>query len=211
MELVTTIPMNRGVRQFFDERASRWDTIVCPAHTERLSRIIPKLGIAPGARVLDMGCGSGALLPSLSRAVSQEGFIIEFDISHNMLIETWNKIRAGLHPAQCIQGDAGILPVSSTSFDWVVCNSCFPHFEAPRQAVIEMARILRQGGRLAICHTQSRATINAHHRMVGGIVGGHELPNDAAMAAILRQAGLLVLKMGDTCDGYLALAIKTRA
>jgi hypothetical protein len=72
----------------------------------------------------------------------------------------------------------------------------------------ELARVLRPGGRLAVCHSQSRDTINGFHSSRGGLIGGHFLPDAAGMARIMAHAGLWVASLEDAIDRYLLVAVK---
>ena len=71
-----------------------------------------------------------------------------------------------------------------------------------------LAALLKRGGRLLICHSQSRAAINAYHQQVGDIVGGHELPEKAAMIQLIENAGLRLETYIDEAQRYTVEAIK---
>jgi len=194
------------MRDFFDERAAGWDAGVPADVVERAREILEGLGIAPGSRVLDVGCGTGVLVPMLCELMQGRGFVAAADVSLNMLHEGRKKYEGPL--AGWLQLDVVRLPMRGGSFDWVLCYSVFPHFEDRRGAVSELAGALRRGGRLAIFHSKSREDINAFHRSVGGEVGGHELPDEPEMREILEGAGLEVERLENRSDRYLALAVK---
>jgi ubiquinone/menaquinone biosynthesis C-methylase UbiE len=62
------------------------------------------------------------------------------------------------------QGDAAHLPFGSQTFDFLVCRAAFKNFADPTQAVKEMARVLRPGGRALIIDLRrdaSKASIDA--------------------------------------------------
>lgn len=199
--------MNKGIEAFFDEHAAGWEGQVCPEHAERLARICAGLGIARGSRVLDVGAGTGILLPALEAQVGAEGFVAALDISMKMLLEA--KARQVKYRFVCFQGDVMDVPAAEGLFDWVICNSCFPHFVNQQRALIGLARVLKPGGRLVICHTQSREAINEFHRRAGGVVGGHELPEVAGMKRLIARAGLALIRFEDASDHYVVIAAKT--
>jgi ubiquinone/menaquinone biosynthesis C-methylase UbiE len=196
--------MGSKIQTFFDERAAGWDAAVPVEIVQRAREIIEGLGIAPGSRVLDVGCGTGVLVPMLREQLEGTGFVVATDVSMNMLREGRKKHGGAL--AGWVQSDAACLPLRERSFDWILCYSVFPHFLDRRGVVSLLARTLRPGGRLAVFHSKSREDINAFHRSVGGEVGGHELPGEPEMREILEGAGLDVERLENRSDRYLALA-----
>lgn len=201
MSAYTRLEINRGIRRFFDDRAANWDACVCPEHRGRLAGIVAALLPKPEAHVLDVGTGNGIMLPLLKNWAKR---LTAIDLSGIMLAEAQRRHR---DPAtDFVQADTLDLPFADGTFSLVLCNSCFPHFSDQERAVRECARVLGPGGRLAICHTQSREAINDFHRKTGGTVGGHELPDDARMAAFLDAAQLRLERMENHPDRYLIVA-----
>ena len=198
--------MGSKIQVFFDERAAGWDAAVPADIVQRAREILEGLGIVPGSRVLDVGCGTGVLVPMLRDLMQGTGFIAATDVSINMLREGRKKYGGAL--AGWVQSDAARLPLREGTFDWTLCYSVFPHFLDQRGAVSVLARALRPGGRLAVFHSKSREDINAFHRTVGGEVGGHELPDEPEMIEILEGAGLKVERLENRSDRYLTLAVK---
>jgi ubiquinone/menaquinone biosynthesis C-methylase UbiE len=197
-------------RQFFDQAAVDWDALEVEETHVRLQEIVAGLGIAPGAAVLDVGAGTGVLVPLLLEATGGEGRIMALDISGEML----RQAQAKGYPVEYIQGDAENLPLRDEAFDWAICNAVFPHFPHKLCALGEICRVLhspepaegRAGGRLVICHTASRQAINEFHRSVGGVVAHDTIPDEGEMLRLLREAGLTEARVRDESDRYLALA-----
>lgn len=202
----------RPVIRFFDECAPRWDAIVGAEHAVRLRNILRDFPIRPDARILDVGCGSGVLFPILAERLNDAGCIVSLDISGAMLAETRRRIAGTPHRAAAftVRGDIVKAPLADASFDCVLCNSCFPHFEDQQAALAAMARLLRPGGALIVCHSESREAINALHRKVGGVVGGHELPDDAVLQDLVRGAGLILDILKDSSDAFVLAAHRRR-
>jgi len=112
------------------------------------ARIVHRLGVQPGERVLDVACGSGN---AAIRAAEAGGRVVGVDLTPELL-EVGRGLAAdtGLE-VEWIAGDAEALPLDDGSFDVVL--STFGCMFAPRHelAARELARVLRAGGRLGLC------------------------------------------------------------
>lgn len=124
----------------YDERWRFYEQVTLDAALEALS-------VLGTERVLDVGCGTGELerrllarCPGLS--------IVGADLSMGMLLQAARK-NLGRQVRWLIATSHG-LPFATASFDWVVCASSFHYFRHPHQALHEMHRVLRPGGRLVL-------------------------------------------------------------
>ena len=90
------------------------------------------LGLPSSARVLEVGCGTGAVCRALAE-----------------LAETGEVVGA-LPNVEFVEGDAAALPLANGSFDAVVFHTTLCHVPEPEVALGEAVRVLRRGGRLAI-------------------------------------------------------------
>ena len=114
---------------------------------------IARMELEPGARVLDIACGTGNVTIPLAR---RGGMVTGLDITPRLLQEA--RARAaheGLHI--CFdEGFAEALPYPDASFDLVVSMFGIMFSPFPETVVSEMARVLRPGGRLGLANwTQS--------------------------------------------------------
>ncbi len=194
--------MNRKLQVFFDGHAPNWDEMISPDCTERLGEMMAELDIAEGATVLDVGAGTGVLTDILAPRVGNAGCIAAFDLSAEMLRKAKSKRPA----AWCLQADALALPFAAQSFDWVICYSVFPHFSDQLEALRALAGVLRPKGRLVVCHSRSRQAINEHHESVGDVVGGHCIPEDEEMKALIGEAGFQLQRFDSRADRYIVIA-----
>jgi ubiquinone/menaquinone biosynthesis C-methylase UbiE len=172
----------------------------------RLPSLVNELNIRPGATILDIGSGTGILLPLLHKATNGEGKIVSLDIAEEMLKQARNNGHNG--DVDYIHADVAAIPFSSDTFDLVICYSCFPHFSDKTKALAEITRVLRKGGRLAICHTASRREINELHHSIGGVVKHDTIPDEAKMVALLEASGLKPIEIVDERHRYLVTASK---
>ena len=71
-------------REFFNRMAPQWDEQV--RHDAcKLSRIVTALSLQPGERVLDIGTGTGVMLPYLRQALGMLGELTAIDVAEEML------------------------------------------------------------------------------------------------------------------------------
>jgi ubiquinone/menaquinone biosynthesis C-methylase UbiE len=193
-------------REYFNQLANNWDLMTTEETRSRLPQMIAYLAIKPGDIILDVGGGTGILLPLLYNAAGNRGKIVSLDIAEEMLKRA---IDNG-YPSSIyyIHADVAAIPLSGESFDLVICYSCFPHFPDKLKALAEMARVLRNRGRLVICHTASRHQINSLHRSIGDVIGNDTIPDETAMRKMLAASGLKPIEVRDDSHRYLAIAAK---
>jgi ubiquinone/menaquinone biosynthesis C-methylase UbiE len=131
----------------FDTIAYQYDETL-PAHITahyRRKRVNFIKKIIGSGRILDVGCGTGELVYSLSR----EGYrVFGIDKSIGML-NISEKKRAGIQ----VQADSSLLPFQSATFDLVMSVATLHHIADPsavRSSIIEMLRIVKADGYLLI-------------------------------------------------------------
>jgi ubiquinone/menaquinone biosynthesis C-methylase UbiE len=112
---------------------------------------IERLALAPGAMVLDVGCGSGASAIPAAKAVGPHGHVIGIDLADRLLaIARAKAISQKLKNIKFRQGDMEKLEFSDASFDAVVCVFAIFFLPDMVKQVRELWRLIRPGGRLAI-------------------------------------------------------------
>ena len=133
-----------AVEEMFDRLAPRYDRMnrVISLGLDRRwrQRTVDALGVPPGARVLDLACGTGDLCRDLIRAGHAP---IGVDLSFGMLAAA----RTG---APLVQGDALRLPVPDGSVDGVTCGFALRNFVDLAPFLAELGRVTRPGGRIAL-------------------------------------------------------------
>ena len=121
-----------------DAYAALWSPVILPA----AQAVVAALALDNGARVLDVGAGTGALVPSI-RAAATGATVVGLDASAEMLRRC--RSATGI-PA--IRGDALALPIRDAAVDAVLLAFVLFHLSDPAQAVAEAARVLTPGGRV---------------------------------------------------------------
>ena len=158
-----------------------------------------RLGLQPGDRVLDMGCGAGRHAFEMYR---RGGDVIAFDQDGDELagvLDLFGAMRdAGEVPtgaeADIKQGDALSLPFADGEFDRVVAAEVLEHIPDDTTAIAELARVLRPGGTIAV--TVPRwlpervcwALSDAYHEVEGGHV---RIYTGDQLVGRLEDAGLV--------------------
>ena len=198
-------------REFFNERAERWldmwyldhDTGEHTRFDAEFDRLFSLVEVPPDGCVLDVGCGSGVLVPHVLRRLSAAGRLIEVDFAEKMIEE--NRRLHADERITFLTADVMKLDLDPNSIDLVLCFACFPHFEKKAEAVEALARVLKSGGKLAIAHFDSSEDLNAHHRK-HEVVMHDMLPDAERMRELLRQAELETKLHLDDPGFYLMLA-----
>ncbi len=148
----------RIVRRFWHFPAPAFISHVLDSNLRRRVQppdvLIEWSGIAEGMKVLDLGCGSGALTLPYARAVGPEGRVYGLDIQPDMLDLLVRKLaqpdNKGISNVLPIRASAHNLPFAANSFDAVGVTSVLYEIPAPQQALHEIKRVLRVGGYLAV-------------------------------------------------------------
>ena len=193
------------IKTYFDQMAVIWDETVAEKDEKRLRLMAERLDIVPGARVLDVGTGTGVFIPSLFSKIGDNGQIVALDVARKMLSKAVAKEFNG--NICYLNADVSFIPLSDEIFDSVVCYSSFPHFQDKLKALIEIMRVIRSGGSLFICHTSSRADINEVHCSIPD-VANDIIPDGGGMRRILSAAGFVDIRIEDFSESYLCWAKK---
>jgi len=194
------------LRAYFNEQAAHWDSLLTGEVISRLKELIGGLAIERGAKVLDVGTGTGVLIPFLAEAVGSSGTVVALDFAPEMLAAARKKYSRP--NVQFLEADVTAIPLSAETFDEVICNSAFPHFADQLRAAGEMCRVLKAGRRIVVCHPHSREYINNLHQSLGGAVGGDLLPDEETMRTIFSRAGFRDITIEDVPGRYLLVAWK---
>jgi len=125
-------------------------------------RTLSAMALRRGESVLDAGCGTGLLLEQEALAVGDGGRAEGVDFSEDML-ELASERCADMPQVQLQQGNIETLPFEDASFDALSCTQTLLYVENLKQALQELHRVLKPGGRIAVLETDwSGAILNSH-------------------------------------------------
>ena len=134
----------------------RWDEL-CYHDPEKLNDILRRTGLRKGLRILDIGCGTGVLESYLLPYSPLQ--IVGVDISPGMIEKARSKYATPIVDFRC----QDVRDIRGKSFDYIIAYSVFPHFQEPEKLISHLAGLLPVGGKLVVCHSESRDRINGHH------------------------------------------------
>lgn len=173
---------NRLQSQRFEEVYDRFLEPLAQDVMERMARIVAAGSITTGEAVLDVGTGTGALLP-LIRSYHPAS-LTACDLSGKMLEQV-----ARLHPGVArFNCDVRDLDLPAESIDVVFMNGMFGNIADKRGAVRNVGRMLRPAGRLIISHPEGRAFVAKIARTDPFPIT--PLPDPETARALFEQANL---------------------
>jgi ubiquinone/menaquinone biosynthesis C-methylase UbiE len=137
-----------------DDYEALWQAQLAPAQATMLQMA----AIAPGERVLDVACGTGLVTFAAARAAAPSGQALGVDISGEMIRAAASRAadRAAAN-VSFARMDAEALELSAGVFDVALCGLGLMYAPQPEQALAEMRRVLRPGGRIALAVWGERA------------------------------------------------------
>ena len=144
-------PRQPGIIGVFNRAASTYDRIGPRVFSHFGQRLVDVAYLAPGAHVLDVATGRGAVLFPAATQVGPHGQVIGIDLSDAMVQETTAELpRAAWPQAEIRQMDAAQLDFPDASFDAVLCGFALWFFPQPARALQEWFRVLKPGGRMGL-------------------------------------------------------------
>jgi ubiquinone/menaquinone biosynthesis C-methylase UbiE len=153
---------------YFEEVAGQWDQMRQRFFSDNVRDVaLATAQVQAGRVAADLGAGTGFISQGLLR---QGVRVIAVDQSPAMLEEMRKKFQA-FDGVDYRIGEAENLPITDDSVDYVFSNMYLHHVEAPAQAIQEMARVLKPGGKVVITdldeHGFEFLRVEQHDRWLG--------------------------------------------
>jgi demethylmenaquinone methyltransferase / 2-methoxy-6-polyprenyl-1,4-benzoquinol methylase len=218
------------VRRVFDSVAERYD-VMNDLMSLGLHRAWKAFALAiarprAGERILDVATGSGDLAVALGRRTEPGGEVWISDINRRMLDRGRDRLLDAGLAVPAVQCDAERLPFSTGYFDCVTVGFGLRNMTRKDAALAEMARVLKPGGRLVVLEFSKVwkplepaydwysfkvlpwlgdkvAGDAAAYRYLAESIRQH--PDQATLAAMMRQAGLSQVEVFNLAAGVVAI------
>ena len=184
------------LRQLFNRLSAPYARLVFSRLKHETRADIAWVRPRAGERVLDIACGPGTLVLELARCACR---VYAVDLAEQMIARAHAAVRRQRCPPVLFAvADVDQLPLPDEAFDLVTCAFSFAVFPAPKQAIAEIRRVTRRGGRVAIVEAVApedsfqKTERDRLEQLRSGGVPARVLPL-TELCALFRQARLKLL------------------
>lgn len=141
-----------------NEARSLEQTYLSPEIAHQRFRTLAALGVRPGERILDAGCGPGLLTAELARLSGETGQVLAVDKSADMLALA--RERCTRQPQVSFrEGPIELLEAEEAAFDAAACTQVLLYVEDVPGVLAALHRLLRPGGRIVVVETDWRSCV----------------------------------------------------
>lgn len=187
----------REVARSFSRAAACYDGL---AHLQQQvgERLLHKLPPAAGGRVMDLGCGTGFILPALRAHTGAES-LLAMDLAEGMLNHARER---GAVPATYLCGDAEDLPLADASLELVYSSFSLQWCKNLSALYAELARVLRPGGRAFITTLgpQTLPELKAAWQQVDSFVHVNDFAPREQLETAIAHAELELVAFEERCE-----------
>lgn len=185
--------------EFFNQIAKEWDSII-EVNEEKINTLLSKLNITDNSKVLDIGTGTGVLIPFL-KSLNPNGYIKGVDISSEMLNvarEKFRNIEKVSFELVDVEKD-----VINETYDSIVLYSMFPHLKDKTNTIKKLVeKNLEKSGQLIIAHSNSRTFLNNMHKEKNECVSEDRLISVTDQRYLFEKVGLKVVDVFEDNEIY---------
>lgn len=190
--------INELQRDIFDKIYRLFEPPLPEGVPERLERIVAAGEVTRGDAVLDVGSGTGVMVP-LIRSY-EPAHIYACDLSEAML----GQLASNYPYAETILSDVRELEMPDGSVDVVFVNACYPNIADKPAAFFNIGRMVKAGGRLVISHPLGKSFVDVIRK--GTPFPLDDFPERAEAEALFRSFGFGIERFVDEPDLYILVA-----
>jgi ubiquinone/menaquinone biosynthesis C-methylase UbiE len=188
------------VRKKYDRWSRFYDAFDLGGVNDQKKLAVDVLDLKPDALVLDVGTGTGAILPYLASKLGTGGKAVGVDFSEAMVARANARIqKLGLEKKATAEvQDCTALTHPDNHFDAALATFAFTSFPEPEKAIFEVARVLKPGARFSVLDTGKppAGKQRFRYRYLKAVMwqaGFTDISLD--VPALLRKAGFRILKL----------------
>lgn len=188
-------------REFFDRLAPDWDDNEVLSLPEKVNKILDFMEIKPGDAILDLGTGTGVLLPHIAKRIGKAGKITAVDFSEGMIERAKMKF-SDLEP----RPEFLILDFEndnlSGEYDKIILYCVYPHLHTPIDTLKWLMKVnLKKNGEIYIAFPCGPDFINNIHREKHS--DSDVLPTASQLCRLLSDNGLDASVVKEEDDAYI--------
>ncbi len=191
---------NRIQRELFNKLVHLFDTPLPEGVPERLKKIVASAEIAKGDIVLDVGSGTGVLVPLIQKYEPRR--LYACDLSEAML----KQLRKNYPHVETIVSDVRDLTLPDGSIDVVFINACYANIVDKAGTFSNMGRMVKPSGRVVISHPLGKSFIDSFKESVPFPMD--DFPEESEAEILLEPYGFKIKKFVDEPKLYILVATK---
>lgn len=188
-------------KKFFDKLAPTWDENEMLSTSDKVREILNYIDLKKDDEILDLGTGTGVLLPYIAEKIGDKGKITAVDYSEEMLKRAKSKF-SQLRPAPTflnIDFEKDNIP---GTYDHIILYCVYPHLHEPVDTLKWLQKVnLKPGGSITIAFPCDNNFINNIHREKHS--HSDVLPSPSELASFLRKEGLDAEVLADSKNSYI--------
>lgn len=186
---------------FFDKIAETWDDTEVLSLPVKVRYILSLCDIRHGHDVLDLGTGTGVLLPYIAERTGTTGSITAVDFSEGMISRAINKYSGLVPTPRFITTDFEGTPLDGV-YDRIMLYCVYPHLKTPHETLRRLCRDnLKPGGSIFIAFPSDEKFINSIHREKKS--EADMLPSPSEMSLRLAAAGMEAYVVEESPAAYI--------
>jgi SAM-dependent methyltransferase len=192
--------INRLQRQHFNELFHLFEPPLPEGVPERLEKIVAQGNIIKKDVVLDVGSGTGILIPIIRKYDPVQ--IYACDLSEKML----EQLNNNYPEVKTVRSDIKDLALPDSKMDVVFINACYPNIVDKETAFKNIARMIKPGGRMVISHPLGKAFVKKLTRNAPYPLD--EFPDKIEAENLFYPFGFNIIEFVDEPKLYILAAVK---